>query len=429
MRSLQSAQPPAAPAVGAPADGSPEIPSRFGGGPRVALYSHDTQGLGHIRRNILVARALSRAGAAPVVLLLSGVREAAAFEMPRGVDCLTLPSIGKDAEGQYFPRSLVVSMDELVALRRETIAAALRSFAPDVLVVDKVPSGALDELAPSLDMLRARRRTRIVLGLREILDEPCAVRREWESGGYIATLRNHYDRIWVYGDPLVYDPAKAYAMPADIAGKTRFTGYLNPLEVDGACDAPAAVPERCVHDCRRLVLCVVGGGRDGLPLAQVFLNARLPADSGGLLVTGPLMSAEDRTALRLTALRRPRMDVLEFVTDPTSLMARADRVIAMGGYNTVCEILATGRPALLVPRVKPRREQLIRAERLSELGLVQMVHPDELSPAVLSRWLDSPAAAPRRGVIDMSGVSRLPALLQELVPEPLAGRGPVHGAV
>ena len=51
----------------------------------------------------------------------------------------------------------------------------------------------------------------------------------------------------------------------------------------------------------------------------------------------------------------------------------------MGGYNTSCEILACGRRALIVPRIIPRREQLIRAQRLSELGAVDVLHPQALS--------------------------------------------------
>src|SRR5207245_9171333 len=93
--------------------------------PRIALYSHDTQGLGHIRRNLLVARALCARGEAPVILLLSGVREAAAFSMPPGVDCVTLASLGTGVDGRDFPRSLVVPMADLLKVRRSRLMAVL----------------------------------------------------------------------------------------------------------------------------------------------------------------------------------------------------------------------------------------------------------------------------------------------------------------
>ena len=48
-------------------------------------------------------------------------------------------------------------------------------------------------------------------------------------------------------------------------------------------------------------------------------------------------------------------------------------MVAMGGYNTFCEILSFDRRALLVPRSRPRLEQTIRAERAQALGLMRML--------------------------------------------------------
>ena len=381
--------------------------------PRIALYSHDTQGLGHIRRNILISRALCRGGEAPVILLLSGLREATAFAMPSGVDCVTLPSLGKGDDGQYFPRSLDMPMADLIDVRSRTITAVLQSFDPDVLIVDKAPRGIFDELMPGLELLKSRGR-HIVLGLREILDDPAAVRTEWSDGDYEATIRHFYDRIWIYGDRDVYDTVSEYGFAPDIAAKARFTGYLNPLQKDHSATGPDPL-EGLRHDDRPLDLCVVGGGRDGVPLAEAFLQCRLPG--AGVLVTGPLMPAENRQRLQTLAADRPSVRVLEFVTDPCPLFERADRVIAMGGYNTVCEIMAFRKRALIVPRVQPRTEQLIRAERFAQRGLLDMLHPDDLSPEALSSWIEADDSESRlvEPAIDMGGVARLPALLEEIL--------------
>ena len=66
----------------------------------------------------------------------------------------------------------------------------------------------------------------------------------------------------------------------------------------------------------------------------------------------------------------------------------ADVVVSMGGHSTICEILSFARPAIIVPRAAPRREQLIRAEGLSHRGLVRMIHPDELTADRLSQELE-----------------------------------------
>ncbi len=391
---------------------------------RIALYSHDTQGLGHVRRNLLISRALCRNGATPIILLLSGLREAAAFAMPPGVDCLTLPSLGKGADGRYFPRSLDVPMDDLINVRRRAIAGVLHSFQPDVLIVDKVPLGVFDELLPSLEYLRKLGTTRVVLGLREVLDDPATVRKEWTAGGYESAIRTYFHRIWIYGDPMVYDSVQEYGFSPDIASMARYCGYLNPRDVEtaespAACSPEAAGGPRHIRQAQGpLFLCLVGGGRDGLPVAEAFLQAHIPGE--GALVTGPLMPEQARTRLQTLALDRPNVRICKFVTDPCPLIRRAARVIAMGGYNTICEILAYNKHALIVPRTTPRTEQLIRARRFAELGLLDMLPPDRLSPAALSAWLAQSNGRPKPAsdLIDFNGVRRLPELLAETLAPP-----------
>jgi len=388
--------------------------------PRIAIYSHDAQGLGHLRRNLLITRALIAGANQPSVLMLSGLREAAAFEFPRGVDSVTLPSVGKSTDGTYFPRSLRLGTPEVVKIRRRLISAAVESFRPDILIVDKQPRGFFGELEPALEWLRANTTARIVLGLRDILDESATVAREWSQGRFDDAIRAFYDRIWVYGDRAVYDVASEYSFPEDVAAKIRYTGYLNAREV---MEGHPVFDPNCGRDLTQvlglpegsLTLCLIGGGRDGVPLATEFLRADLPAKGGGVLVCGPLMEPEDREDLRSLAAARSDMRVIEFVADPHPLLCCADRVIAMGGYNTVCEALAFQKRTLIVPRVVPRTEQLIRANRLAELGLLDVLHPRDLTAPALSEWIraDARGVKPAVRAIDFGGVGRLPGLLEE----------------
>src|SRR5262245_25131008 len=97
---------------------------------RIALYSHDTMGVGHVRRNLLIAQTLVRPPLSATVLLVAGAREASAFLMPPGVDCVTLPSLYKSSTGQYRSRALEMATGDLVVLRAQTIRSALNAFAP-----------------------------------------------------------------------------------------------------------------------------------------------------------------------------------------------------------------------------------------------------------------------------------------------------------
>lgn len=388
---------------------------------RIALYSHDTMGLGHKRRTLLIAQTLRQSFPDCSVLLISGMAEASRGDLPDGIDYLTLPAWQKTADGTYQARRLGVPSFDLAMLRAKTIRAALETFNPDVFIVDNVPRGAMQELDLALEFLRRRRQTRCILGLRDVLDDPAAVRRQWQSTDNEGAIRRYYDAVWIYGDPAVYDLAQAYRFPADIAAKVRYVGYL---------DAQARLTS--APDCqvlpllgdRPLALAMVGGGQDGAALATAFAQAEFPPGWQGLLITGPLMAPEQRQALQALAAQRPNLMVMDYCAEPTPLIQRARAVVAMGGYNTTCEILSLGARALIVPRTRPRREQWIRAKHLQHLGLVDVLDPDELDPAAITTWLnqrshDDEPQSPVRDRIDLDGLTRLPHLLTESFTQPL----------
>jgi predicted glycosyltransferase len=386
---------------------------------RIVLYSHDGMGIGHIRRNLLIAAALAKRWPDAAILLIAGVCEAVAFELPPNVDCLTVPALCKDSDGRYQSRRLPFSRKQIIGLRSSSIRGAVQAFDPDVLIVDKLPRGVGKELDRTLKMLKRGGRTRCVLGLRDILDDPQRVQSDWLSEGNEKAIIDYYDAVWVYGDANVYDAAREYNWPDHIASKIRYTGYLErataalnvAAEGDDEVRSALGIAEEA-----QVTLCLVGGGEDGGPLAEAFAAAPLPADTVGVILSGPFMPAERRARLHAAAEKNPQLRVLDFVADPAPLMRLARRAVAMGGYNSVNELLCAGVPSLIVPRVYPRHEQLIRAQRLSELGVIEMLHPDDLSPQVIGRWLVSaPKANPNRVSLDFNGLSRIPGLLEELL--------------
>lgn len=386
---------------------------------RIALYSHDTMGLGHMRRNILLAHALTRLQPAPSILMLFGAREAAAYPLPPGVEAVTLPAFSKDAAGEYRARSLDVSLNRLVRLRAGALQSILGSYAPDLLIVDKVARGAMGELEPALRLLRRRHGTRLVLGLRDLLDDAATVRREWADDRTVAAIRSYYDAVWVYGDRRICDPVREYGLPPDAARKVEHTGYLDPRSRWGApTHEPASPPEG------RYALCMVGGGQDGGAIALAFAAAARPAGCRGVIVTGPFLPAETRVRLEQHTARDPGLTLHGFVPDPSRLIAGADRVVAMGGYNTVTELLAYAKPSLVIPRVEPRTEQLLRAERMAALGLFQVLLPAALGPEPITAWLAGPAHGGARATetVDFGGIARVTALAQGLLSPPATRR-------
>ncbi len=387
---------------------------------RVALYSHDTLGLGHLRRNLLIAQALSNSQLEVTNLLITGAHEANFFNLPNGADCLTLPRLQKGEDGSYASGKLDISVSDLVRLRSEAIYSALKAFQPDLLIVDKVPGGAFGELLPTLRHIAHGRNTKCVLGIRDVLDDPATVRSEWDRSASDETVRQFYDEIWIYGDQQIYDPVEEYGWSSEVASKVQHTGYLDQsVRVTKECPEPES--EEWITKLRQkhetLIVCTLGGGKDGYRLAETFLEAIKQSNAYGVLLTGPFMPRKLLRGLHEMAKSQPNVSVVEFTAEADQLIRLADGVVAMAGYNTVCSILSFRKRALLVPRVYPRQEQWIRATRLQQLGLADVVHPDELNPASIQAWIHQistdESKVPRR--FDMNGLGRVVEYASSLI--------------
>jgi predicted glycosyltransferase/nucleoside-diphosphate-sugar epimerase len=375
--------------VGAKAAGGPRAPAAGAttGGPRLLLYGHDTYGLGHLRRNLTLAFGLTRQFPNLSVLLLTGSPAVQHFALPPNVDYVKLPAVVKVADEEYQARTLNLQPAEIAGMRAALIREAVHGFAPDLVLVDHAPAGMKGELLPALEELRAvNPQARAALGLRDIVDEPDRVRANWVQHGIYEVLDRLYDAILVYGIPQALDVVSAYALPPAVAAKTQYCGYL-PRERSSA--DISALRARYCPGAERLALVTAGGGGDGFGLLSAYLQGLAedgaPRDLVSVIVTGPLMPAAQRQTLATLTERGRGVHLLEFVDDMLGMMQAADLVVCMGGYNTLCEVLSVGARALVVPRVEPRREQLLRARAFESLGLVRSLHPDQLAPAFLIR--------------------------------------------
>ncbi len=386
--------------------------------PRIALYSHDTVGLGHIRRNLLIAQALSKSPLEPNVLLLCGAPEAENFAMPVGVDCTILPSLYKEQDGRYRSRRFRMSLKEIISLRRKILLASVEAFDPDLVIVDGAPWGAGGELDSTLDYLREEGHARCVLGMRDVWDDPAVIAEEWDQKRNWDAIRSYYQHIWIYGDPTVYDPALEYQLEEDIASKLRYTGYLDQharLEAVSSNGFDHSLLDVKLPD-GYFTLCLMGGGQDGIHLAEAFANAELPEASNGILVTGPHMDPSDRQHLLMKAENKSSLRIIDFVPEPAMLLQHADCVVSMGGYNTICEIMSFRKRALVVPRAVPRKEQVIRAERLQALGILDILNSDDLEPEAITRFLErNIGKPPPRIQVNMNGLPRVVDLAESLI--------------
>ena len=397
--------------------------------PRFLFYSHDGLGLGHIRRNLAIARALTETTARASILLATSAERADALGLAENVGLLRLPALRKVTNGNYAARRLPMPAAAVSRLRSDLLVAAVSSFAPDVLLVDKHPLGANGELELALDAL-ADVGGCAVVGLRDILDEPEAVAAEWASHRIPEVIAQRFERVLVYGDATVFDPIVGYEIPGEVVAKTRFCGYVStPERADhGALQALRGFPFGARS--RPLVLATAGGGEDGVELLDAFVDAMAGTGWDAIVVAGPQATDRAVTGIRRRALASG-IAFRSFVPQLAGWFGGVDALVCMGGYNTLTEAVSRGTPTVCIPRVRPRREQLMRAEAFERLGLLQTLHPDFLSPAALRQAVESALSRSRyelatraHQALDFEGAQRASRNLLELAHEPVAAGAP-----
>jgi predicted glycosyltransferase len=355
-----------------------------------------------LRRCRAIAHALVERNRSLSVLILTGSPIVGSFDFRARVDFVRVPGVIKLRNGEYTSLGLHIDIENTIALRESIIQHTADIFDPDILIVDKEPVGLRGEVTATLEMLKARG-TPLVLGLRDIMDEPTALAPEWERKKVMPALRDLYDEIWVYGLPEVCDPLADIALPRNVRSKIVYTGYLKR-------NVPKALKSK--HTTTPFdepyLLVTAGGGGDGEALIDWVLRAYehdRSAPNPALIVFGPFMSPDSQAAFAARADKLDRVRTITFDARIETLMAKASGIVGMGGYNTFCEILSFDKPAIIVPRTKPRLEQYIRAARADELGMVRMLAGDGKREAKqMAQALRALPTQPRPSQVVMPGL-------------------------
>lgn len=348
------------------------------------MYSHDTYGLGHIRRTMAIANHLRDADTN--VLILTGSPLAGRFKFPEQVDFVRIPGMIKRTNDEYQSLSIKIDEQQALSIRTNIILATAQTFKPNLFIVDKEPLGLKKEVLPTLKWFKEEHpTTKTVLGLRDILDESSVIQKDWQDKNVYSYLEELYSEIWVYGNKEIYDPIEMYNIPASIHDRVIFTGYIPRKSL--CKKKKRSIRKRYrVMDEDKFVLVTTGGGGDGFEVIDHFLDMHdyyptsLPFKS--MIITGPFMPKRIREDIKKRA-QKFGIKTVPFHPRMEELMIAADLVISMGGYNTICEILTQQTPALIIPRESPRQEQLIRAKRLKSHGLLDFIPWTEVTPQKL----------------------------------------------
>jgi len=390
---------------------------------RMLIYSHDTFGMGHIQRSLKISRAMVSRYGNLSILIVTGSPVAHRIKFPSSVDYIKLPSVRKVGADQYQARSLNMSFERVLELRSNIVLDAVQGFEPHIFLVDHSPIGMKGELLPTLEWLQNRSKNTVrLIGLRDIIDAPEVVTEVWEKQGIYNILEKMYDHILIYGTKTVFDPVEAYKFTAILQQKSTFCNYICERQSEKKDSSSLkGEPKK-----RPLVIVSTGGG-DGagetvignyLEMLKTF-ETEINFDS--IIVTGPFMNKKLYSEY-LNASKDLPVTLKKYVSSMQALYRHSDLVVSTGGYNTITDLLCSAKRALVIPRVMHRKEQLMRAERLAELGLLSCLPPDRVTPQSLMEAVRSMLSssekplsdAREKDVIPLDGAAQLAEFCGEL---------------
>lgn len=388
---------------------------------RMMMYSHDTFGLGHLQRCLKISRALIETIPDLSILIVTGSPVVHRFELPARVDYIKLPAVRKIGPETYEARSLGTRYESIIRLRRALLLETVKEYRPHLLLVDHSPSGMKGEMLPALEWIGQSGLPCVrMLGLRDIIDDPAAVRELWHDQGVYELLASSYDTILIYGPQEIFDPVLAYRFPPAVKSKVRFCNYIGEHE-----DNNDTSPSQKARD-RKKVVVTIGGGDGASEILSTFLEMvethRDQIDFDSVLVTGPFVDNETYADLERRARSLP-VQIERFVPSTSPLFAQSDLVVATAGYNTITQILSHARRALIIPRVLYRDEQLMRAKLLAAAGWIDMMEPEAMTAShLLERVLrllndsrESVAEARKRQPFLLNGATQVATIIAETI--------------
>ena len=392
---------------------SRDLRPRHTGRKRIVFYSQHLIGVGHHFRNREIVRALAQNHQ---VYFVDGGRQIPGGDLPDTVERIQLSPVFASEEGLSSEES-GRDIQEVLQERCDVLCEAIENIDPDVFIIEFFPFGRerlRSELISAIESARSiNPDVKVICSLRDIpiraktadlvgppMPDALAITGKLRFysvpfGGpqYIhtlmaqryynevcPTLNTHFDALLIHGDPKVTRLEEHFPWVEDIEIPIEYTGYVSEkLKSEQRRDG---LP-------KRFVLVSAGGGAEAYELIVPCIEAwKLLLEQGitqgreMVIFTGPFVKDDQFESLKQMCDGGP-FQLSRFASDFLSWMHASDFSISRAGYNTCMNVLETGTPALLVPSV-PMGDQVFRAEKLSELGLADVIASTDLSPDMVA---------------------------------------------
>ncbi|WP_432736047.1 glycosyltransferase family protein [Maridesulfovibrio sp. FT414] len=371
--------------------------------------------MGHFFRSIEIARALDRE---QVIFVAGGERPDQ--NLPANVDYRQLPGLCMNEKfGDLRPTDEGRDLEEIKAERAQSIMRIFEEEKPDIFLIELFPFGRKAfrfELIPVLDSIREGRfgNVQVVCSLRDILVERKDGGKHEEK--VVKYLNKYFDMLLIHSDPAIAALDETFGLMNRIEIPCLYTGFAARRPAQGSRERIRASMGLADHE--KLLIASAGGGKVGGDLMDAVLRGFSGMDLKNtrlLMLTGPFLDRTRFDELCALAAGHDNIDVERFSPDFTGLLAAADAMISMAGYNTCMDILTSCIPAAVLP-FDYNHEQRMRAERIAGYIPLKVLEPKDLIASamedVINGLLNRNRTSPDHG-INLDGSGKSAAILRE----------------
>lgn len=352
---------------------------------KIMFYCQYLSGIGHLVRSTEIVRSLVKDFQ---VYFINGGPPIQGFEMPPQVELIELPALW--LENGEFTVAGGANVEDIKEIRKSQLITIFDRVQPDCLITEFFPFGRhklLFELLPLVEHIKSvKPDTKIVCSLRDVIGK---VSYPQEEETICFLMNEYFDLLLFHSDANFQTFAETFPRHQDIECVIAHTGFIaqSPQKTYDDVQVWGENPETAK------ILVSIGGGRIGYKLLEVVVEASIllakSINHKVQIFTGPFFPEEKFLKLQQTALNRGNIKISRYTSQFIDYMLTADISISLSGYNTTMNILTTGVRAIVVPlsHDSQDKEQLVRTQKLEKLGIVEVIHPDNLNPTHVANML------------------------------------------
>jgi predicted glycosyltransferase len=393
---------------------------------KILFYCQYHLGMGHLVRSIEVMRSLATEFQ---ICFVKGGTAVEGLDLSTNIEVVTLPSLLSENR-QLKTADPSQDLEEVKRQRVITLLKVFDEFQPDCLMIEGYPFKKYQfefESIPLLERVRASRRdVKVVCSLRDVvMAQPYRDRHE-VIAKTCQRLNQYFDLLLIHSDPQFHRLEESFPAVGDIHCSVQYTGFV----AQSLSEAPIWTPED-IADLNRnqpMILVSVGGGQLGHDLleatvvASPMLAEHLPQYHLQVF-TGPFIPVEQFERLEKGAAGQRNLTLRKFTPQLLAYMQKANLSISLGGYNTTMNILRTGVNSMILPSDKDW-EQRVRAEKLEKMGVLELLHPEDLQPQPLANKMIQAIKRPLKPKsltsFELNGSDKTRSFLTMLLAQPVA---------